>query len=49
MKKACQKTILKFIEKLITKYGIPQIVIFDNGLAFVGTYITNFAMKYGIY
>jgi len=34
---------------LITRYGVPQIIISDNGLAFVGDDVTNFAMKYGIY
>jgi len=49
IKEANQRTILKFIEKLITRYGIPQIIIFDNGLAFVGADVTDFARKYKIY
>lgn len=49
VKEANQKTIWKFIEKLITRYGIPQMIIFDNGLAFVGADVTSLAMKYGIY
>jgi len=49
IKEANQRIILKFIEKLITRYAIPQTIIFDNSLAFVGADVTNLAMKYGIY
>jgi len=34
---------------LITRYGIPQTIISDNSLAFIGVDVTNFAMKYEIY
>jgi len=34
---------------LITRYGIPQKIISDNGLSFIGADVIDFAMKYGIY
>jgi len=49
VKEANLKTVLKFIEKLITRYGIPQMIILDNGLAFVGAEVTDFSMRFGIY
>lgn len=49
IKEANQKIILRFIERFIIRYGIPQTIIYDNGLAFVGSKVTNFAMKYGIF
>lgn len=49
IKEINQRTVLKFIEKSITRYGIPQTIISDNCLAFVGADVTNLAMKYGIY
>lgn len=49
VKEANQKTVLRFMEKLITRYGIPQMIISDNGLAFVGAKVTDFAMRLGIY
>jgi len=45
VKEVDQKTIIKFIERLITKYGIPQIIISDNGPAFFGAKVFEFVLK----
>jgi len=44
-----QEIIIDFVEKLITMFGIPIIIISKNGMIFLGVKVTKFEMKYGIY
>jgi len=37
------------IKRIITHFGIPQIVILDNSLIFIGDNLSKFVAKYGIY
>lgn len=49
VKEANQKVVIRFIERIITRYGIPQTIISYNDLAFVGAKVIDFPIKYGIY
>lgn len=44
-----QDTIISFMERIKTRFSIPQTIISDNGLTFLGARFSEFALKYGIY
>lgn len=37
------------MERIITRFGILQTIILDNGLVFLGARVLEFALKYSIY
>ncbi|XP_059075365.1 uncharacterized protein LOC131875300 [Cryptomeria japonica] len=49
LKEANETVVLNFYEDLIARFGVPESIISDNGLAFVGFKISDWAVKKGIY
>lgn len=49
VKNVDQEIVVKFVEKLITRFGVPQTIISDNGPSFLGEKVTKMALHYGIY
>ena len=49
LRDANEFSVLSFYEDIVTKFGIPESIISDNALAFVGFKITNWVVKHGIY
>ena len=48
-KNTYQEVVMEMIKRLITQFGIPKTIISDNGSAFIGTNLSKFVSKYGIY
>lgn len=49
MKVACAKETVEFIkERIITEFGVPEIIIMDNGPQFKSIIFTQFLEQYGI-
>ncbi|KAH9296361.1 hypothetical protein KI387_039949, partial [Taxus chinensis] len=49
LKEANESSILDFYEGIATRFGIPATIISDNALAFIGSKVTEWAVKNGIY
>ncbi|XP_057843973.2 uncharacterized protein LOC131053388 [Cryptomeria japonica] len=49
LKEANETAILNFYEDLIVRFGVPESIISDNGLTFVGLKIFDWTIKKGIY
>ncbi|KAH9308369.1 hypothetical protein KI387_036280, partial [Taxus chinensis] len=49
LKEANESSILDFYEGIVTRFGIPATIISDNALAFIGSKVTEWAVKNGIY
>ncbi|KAH9323140.1 hypothetical protein KI387_017779, partial [Taxus chinensis] len=49
LKEANESSILDFYEGITTIFGIPATIISDNALAFIGSKVTEWAVKNGIY
>lgn len=46
---AKESSFLNFCDELATRFGVPESIIFDNVLAFVGARTTEWALKNGVY
>ena len=44
-----QEIIIKMLKRLITHFGIPHIILSDNGLAFTKAKLSEFVIEYRIY
>ena len=49
LKDSNESAVLNFYEDIVTRFGVPESIISDNALAFVGFKITDWAVKHGIY
>lgn len=49
LKEANETTVLNFYDELITIFGVPESIVSDNALAFVGIQISDWAIKNGVY
>ncbi|KAH9291094.1 hypothetical protein KI387_044665, partial [Taxus chinensis] len=49
LKEANESNILDFYEGIVTRFGAPATIISDNALAFLGTKITEWAVKNCVY
>ncbi|KAH9296662.1 hypothetical protein KI387_044242 [Taxus chinensis] len=49
LKEANESNILDFYEGIVTRFGVSATIISDNALAFIGSKITEWAVKNGIY
>ncbi|KAH9301220.1 hypothetical protein KI387_012803, partial [Taxus chinensis] len=49
LKQANESSILDFYEGIATRFGILATIISDNTLAFIGSKVTEWAVKNGIY
>jgi len=48
-KNADQEVVIEMIKRIITRFGIPHIVVSNNGFAFIGANLSYFVVEYGIY
>jgi transposase InsO family protein len=49
LREASENVLLSFYEDLITRFGVPKSLISDNALAFVGSKVTEWALRSGVY
>lgn len=49
LKEANETTILNFYDDIVNRFGVPNSIIPDNALSFIGLKVTNWAFKHGIY
>lgn len=49
LKEATESVILNFLEEIITRFGIPQTINFNNAKYFLGSIISYWALRLGIY
>ena len=49
LKDTNETSILHFYDDVVNRFGVPDSIIFDNTLAFIGMKVTEWALKYGIY
>lgn len=49
LKEANEVVVLNFYEDMVCKFGVPNSIISDNALAFVGLKVVDWALKNGIY
>ncbi|KAH9303500.1 hypothetical protein KI387_043862 [Taxus chinensis] len=49
LKEVNESSILEFYEGITTRFGVPATIISDNALAFIGSKVTEWAVKNGIY
>ena len=49
LKDANESAILNFYEGLVCRFGVPNSIILDNSLAFVGNKISEWVVEQGIY
>lgn len=49
LKEANEFSVLSFYEDIVTRFGVPDSIISDNALAFVGLRVTYWAVKHGIH
>lgn len=49
LKEANEASILDFLQSIVTRFVVPSAIISDNAKAFVGTQISVWAVKCGIY
>ncbi|KAH9302331.1 hypothetical protein KI387_013914, partial [Taxus chinensis] len=49
LKEVNESNILDFYEGIVTRFGIPATMISNNALAFIGSKVTKWAIKNGIY
>ena len=49
LKEGNESSVLSFYEDIITRFGVPDSIILDNALAFVGLRVTNWVVKHEIH
>lgn len=49
LREANEFAVLNFYEDIITRFGVPESIISDNALAFVGSKVTEWAFKNDIF
>lgn len=49
IKEANETTSLNFYEELIAKFGVLESIVSDNALTFIGTRISDWAVRNGVY
>jgi len=49
LKEANESSIIDFYEGIVTRFCIPATIVLDNTLAFMGSKVTKWAVKNGIY
>jgi len=49
LKESNESVVLNFYCDLVSRFGVPESIISDNALAFVGLRIIDWAVKNGIY
>lgn len=49
LKEVTRWVILEFIEEIVTRFGVPQIIIYDNSKDFIESKISNWDFGLGIY
>lgn len=49
LKESNEIIVLNFYEELITRFGVPESIVLDNALAFVGSKISDWVVNNGVY
>ncbi|XP_057853707.2 uncharacterized protein LOC131063789 [Cryptomeria japonica] len=49
LKEVNETTVLNFYEELITRFGVLESIVSDNALAFVGSRISDWTVRNGVY
>ena len=44
-----ETTVLNFYDDIVNRFGVPDSIISDNTLSFIGMKVTDWAFKHGIY
>jgi len=44
-----QEIVIEMIKRIITCFGIPQTIMSDNGLTFIGGNLSSLMAQYGVY
>lgn len=44
-----EASVLEFLEGIVTRFGFPSTIISNNARAFVGTQISSWAVRHGVY
>ena len=49
LKDANETAVLNFYHDIVNRFGVPDSIISDNTLSFIGMKVTDWAFKHGIY
>lgn len=49
LKEANESSIMSFYEDIVTRFGVPDSIISNNTLVFVGLRVTDWVVNYGIH
>lgn len=49
LKNAIEANIVDFLEELVTRFGLPKTIIFDNAKGFLGSKVCQFILVHGIF
>ena len=49
LKDTNETTVLNFYDDIVNRFGVPDSIISDNVLSFIGMKVTDWAFKHGIY